>query len=554
MLVSEDISANAMPGICKMLERFILLYRMDTVFKRLHQKGWIQQLSKDHGIKGIGRAGADLYLKLKEGETPEGFEDFVFVDEVTPGQVLGYAATKTAQGIKQSVKKGTEDEAGAEHETIKSKKVESFKLNMQMDSIGLEPTFIQVGGGEGKYAIIGIKVVPFPVKSEPSLPQMLLDDRKVKFMMSYVHAMGRKATRLVFTFARKIPFLKDYIGGISGNPKKDVVWAMSEYKDDVFVLLNKMDLDDDLFKQTGGMRQLFRMGWNQIIVADDVNKRATFCMKEFKGLCSSVPYSFMYAAMGKEKVYENLEDIRRSSGPFYKLSNPKRLFGEAKVSDKLGLYLEEAREVQTLMEDMDFLTEDLKSFIAKLKPGKLEKDIKSMKDDKKAEAILKKVPDVPLSTVEKLATKVAPDFPKAYKLSQKVVKNSVPKLPDELANHFAAAIAIKGSYKSDDAIGDTKDVLRDATPILMRAAPHILVGTGLGLIWIKIALGMMGAGFMLPAGLILIIARAAHKIVKGETKLAKQQVKRGERAQKRQTSVDIAKAKGPRVPMVYVQK
>ena len=71
------------------------------------------------------------------------------------------------------------------------------------------------------------------------------------------------------------------------------------------------------------MKKLQSLGWGSIIVLDDVNKRATFCMKEFNGLCSTLQYSFIYTALGKDytKVYDDLEDVRRASSPFFKMNS-----------------------------------------------------------------------------------------------------------------------------------------------------------------------------------------------------------------------------------------
>ena len=83
------------------------------------------------------------------------------------------------------------------------------------------------------------------------------------------------------------------------------------------------------------------IGWNSFILADETNKRAIFCMEEFHGLCSSVPYQFMYSSLGSEhsKVYENLEDVRKSMSPIFRTSiNLAKLAGK-KVRESVDHYL-----------------------------------------------------------------------------------------------------------------------------------------------------------------------------------------------------------------------
>ena len=74
------------------------------------------------------------------------------------------------------------------------------------------------------------------------------------------------------------------------------------------------------------------MGWNSFLAADDVNKRVIFCMKQFHGLCSTVPYRLVYSSLGKEhhRAYEEMEDIKKSASPFFKTSvSIKRIVGES---------------------------------------------------------------------------------------------------------------------------------------------------------------------------------------------------------------------------------
>ena len=122
------------------------------------------------------------------------------------------------------------------------------------------------------------------------------------------------------------------------------MFASTKYKEDVFCLLSQQDIQkDEAFKDAGGVSKLFNLGWNSILVNDDVNKRTNFCMKEFGGLCSSVPHGYIHASFGKEnqKVYEKMEDIQKVTSPFFKTSvnAHKLLFKESLVEQEISGYL-----------------------------------------------------------------------------------------------------------------------------------------------------------------------------------------------------------------------
>ena len=55
-------------------------------------------------------------------------------------------------------------------------------------------------------------------------------------------------------------------------------------------------------------------------------------MKELGGVCSTIPYSFIFSSLGKEhsQVYQDLEDAARSAGPFFrkKSTTKRKLFSK----------------------------------------------------------------------------------------------------------------------------------------------------------------------------------------------------------------------------------
>jgi hypothetical protein len=83
------------------------------------------------------------------------------------------------------------------------------------------------------------------------------------------------------------------------------------------------------------------------MIADDVNKKVTFCMKEFGGVCSVVPYGFVYSSLGRDhsKVFEDLEDVKRSASPFFRMTARRtKVFGETVAYNQLTKYLDIVQE------------------------------------------------------------------------------------------------------------------------------------------------------------------------------------------------------------------
>lgn len=330
MLTDEGISDPIRPGICKALEKFILIYEMDAIMKIT---GWT--------ILGIGsklahqmvskqkRESVDL-LEAGAGGIKPGWQNYVDPDDEDESDDMfedeDSDKKKKATGPGKEVfniLKGLHD-------------IGTVKVDMPKDqSLSVEPTYVTVQTTIGT-RIIGVKVIPFPVKtSKYTLAELLTADAALNFIDTQVYKISRKAIRGFWALCRalRIPFIKDT--ALSGDPEKDILWAQSYHKRYVFCLLNYADFtQSDLFKNAGGILKLHSLGWNSFIAADGVNKRAIFCMKEFHGLCSSVPYSYIMSSLGKEhsKVYSDLEGLGKAASPFFRTSlSQKKLFSESNI-------------------------------------------------------------------------------------------------------------------------------------------------------------------------------------------------------------------------------
>jgi hypothetical protein len=242
-------------------------------------------------------------------------------------------------------------------------------------------------------------------------------------------------------------------------------------------------------------------------------------------MCSTVQYSFIYSSLDQSKVYEDLEDVRKASSPFFRMSKKSsRLLGECVAASKLEEFLEEGA----------YLQEDVKSFMNRLTPKALKHvsseiskaaKVKNVRKIKKSLMSLKP-PPISMEEIEKQAKKKVPNFKKSYELSKKVVRNSIPNIPEGLVEPLSALVAIKSST-SDDYVTATKDnlkmvVARLRSPDVQRQIKTekvlaVIVSTLFagGLLFSIVAMGTFLAGliFLLLVSILVIIQEPSEEIV-----------------------------------------
>lgn len=306
MLTTQNISSHVLPGICKALERFVLIYDIDHIAK----------MSKLGKILTIG--GQIAKNKLGVGES------LLF---------------ETDDEKREREKR--KDDIAYSLDLIKKNKVEIETPPNNILSV--EPTWVQVQTSFGT-KILGIKVIPYPVKTETNLGDMLLADLSLDKIDTLMYKYTRNVFKAVYAlargFAHKLPFMSDK--NLEGDPEKDILFASSKYKHNIFCLLSVQELEnDEVFRKAGGISKLFNLGWNSIILVDDVNKKASFCMKEFGGLCTSIPYSYLFSGFGKDAAtaFKSMDDLQKINSPFFsKKINPSSIFSESIVENKIIKY------------------------------------------------------------------------------------------------------------------------------------------------------------------------------------------------------------------------
>lgn len=210
-------------------------------------------------------------------------------------------------------------------EKRKSKTLSSAKIEMTDEkSISLQPTYAKIEvvleSGEKKYMMIGIKVLPYRVISEERLSTLIVNDIRLTGIASIITKLGRGLMRYLYGQYNKVKkfFRVDIIP--TGDPRQDIILGRAGFEGTGFVLLSKNeDIDQYLLNNISKMHRMFKLYWGNIIIADDINRNAHFCLKRFKGVCNIVNYAMMYQNLGQLKVYETLDDAQRQQSSLFKL-------------------------------------------------------------------------------------------------------------------------------------------------------------------------------------------------------------------------------------------
>lgn len=360
MITSSAVGENAIPGIAKMIENYLIAFSMDDVlrgiklqrrvnFKMKGRKLWMMEAKGDPldpetmgiGTKGTktkpekqkkhGWYGKAEYEKEKKEESEK---------EKLEKEKEEFKKEKEEFGVGKERAKLAKDKFEAEVKLAKKSKVK-IAGRPETKTLSLEPTYVPVETDEGQ-TIIGVKVVPMRVSSDAKLSYLILSDLRLGFIKRIIVSYGRKILRWVYSFTKRVQ-------SPSGDPRADILMDKTGLKGNAFVVLDKHhDIDEALVNQPKALQKLFGLSWGNIVIVDDIQRQAAFCMKKFKGICNIIPYTMMYQTLGQKDVYEDLEDARKKSGSLFKYrKSVTKVIGEQIAENK--------------MSDYYFLREDLKN-------------------------------------------------------------------------------------------------------------------------------------------------------------------------------------------------
>ena len=340
MLTSGSVSPNILPGIVKAVEKYLLLYNTDDILRHANNTSAGNIIATGaklaFGAAATAAATAAAGAVMKYAPSAMSSAQSAIDNYLSFGMGENLNVSEYTLKPQGSLKPQSDSEPKIPKITIQPER-SSVKPSLDLpksDAVSLEPTWLTVTTQKKGLQVLGVKVVPFRVKSGESIASLMNQDTQLKTLEFLSTKYGRAISRAFFRIMKKIriPFIRDR--ALSGDPKTDIIFAETKYGQNMFVCLNQLDLEnDEVFSSPAGVQRLHQLGWVSFVVLDDVNKRATFCMKEYGGVCSMVPYGFIFSSLGKEhsKVYEDLEDLKKSSGPFFNMrTNRKNTFTENK--------------------------------------------------------------------------------------------------------------------------------------------------------------------------------------------------------------------------------
>lgn len=335
MLTSSNISQNSLPGIIKAIEKYILVYNLDDVLNEAN--GMIRTILTT-GTRLVIQAGA-IYLVAKAGQMLSSSKQYdssnlFFLEQ---GGVSLKTPTQPMPPLPPN------QQAQKDISAIGTRQNIGVKVDIpRRDSISLEPTWVQINSEISGTKLLGVKVVPYTVSRDADIMDMISYDVGLTGFFRAVESSKRSLKSLVFSLMRglKIPFIKNR--ALTGNLDTDILVAGTKHGRNLFICMNSIELEQgDIFTKPEKVQKLHSLGWSSLVIADDVNKKATFCMKEFSGMCSTVPYGLLYSAVGKEhyEVYQNIDDVKHSSGPFFRLNSKRnKIFSNAIANERLERY------------------------------------------------------------------------------------------------------------------------------------------------------------------------------------------------------------------------
>lgn len=450
VLVSKSTSPNIVPGICKMLERYLLIYGMDKIFNKM-------------GVTDVKSAAVTAY------NTARPFMDQVTIEAKTQHQ----PSWDDDEDDDDNKKKGKEKDVGNKVDV-------PFKDTWT--AISVEPTWINITTKKSGTQLLGIKVVPFPIETSGNVIDAISNDKAAKWFEYVAKRYSRIVIRLIGMFLRKNPFYKP---AISGDPTKDILFAASEFGSEIFLSINKLDLPGSvLAKSPATMKKLYSLGWSSIVLTDDVNKEATFCMTEFKGLCSNVPYGFIYSTLGKahQTAYDTLDDAKKSAGPFFHLtSKAAHVLGEAYRNRKIAEYIVKRRKREIISEDVkEVVVSNSSSIFGKIQDIKISIESGNLKKAKQiADSAPQKMNEIERDINQDHETKTN------YEFARNVLGKTL-KVGPKVVNKLAAFTAMLAS-ETKNTKESTKEIIHSIYAALSSKTGKSMITAFLAMAWNIIA-------------------------------------------------------------------
>jgi len=472
LLVSNTISRNIVPGVAKVLENYIIVYGLS---------GLLDRVRKSSGVSGDYRIKLNKVIKTENIE--EHLPGFLYREIIEEQSGIGGSANP---GSKTATRGSTNVNVNINMPDDKKDKGKDASVRLDtfnMESISLEPTWMKLDQydreGNKSTGLIGVKVVPYAVKSDADLSQLLMYDNQVSKLQRLAILTGRNATSFLYrawmSVWSKVPLFGGRPEVVTGDPRKDILLKRNiisaGHAQDIFVLANQAELNDNFYASAKGMMNLQKMGWGSIMIADDVNRRVAFCMNELKGLCSIMPYTMLYQTFSQAKVYEDIEDAKRNASSIFKVARKPmaKIIGEGIAQTKVENFGSRNLPMfdSEFISEMEYIDENLSGFIKSMNPMKMKMALLNL-----TKGNVDKIPTVSNEKLVQYGMKINPEFRKGHIFAKKVIENSTPEVSEKMADVSATLCCVYASvFKSDNFMDGLKETLKRIIMLFRKFKP-----------------------------------------------------------------------------------
>jgi len=504
MIVSKSVNPNVLPGVCKALEKYLIVNKMDKIVdnvnKQAGSKKEVIKLAKGkltmESVEEIQEDRPKGSTVGKKGTTATGTRGQSSVGAGLPGTSSGQRAggrTVSAQADAEGGKGGMAWSAGGAGGTghgglaiavaptpekpkerpPEARATARFDTKIDSRAITVEPTTISIDTVKGTL-YLGIKVVPYIVNNDTSLIRLLMNDRYRSKASANVQWQTRRILKMMWGFANRfwkytvglfhqtgLVGQELYTGTLTGDWKKDVIIGTTKFDKNLFILVNQTDLKSDFLYDASKVKRLFKLMWPSLMVADEVNQRMHFCMDEYKGMCSVVNYGYLYA-LSRETVqaYEKITDVQRSAASVFRMKG--RLTNMIRDDIAYDKYLKYSRVnlvsesvgspiVSRVMKDIKSAPKKYKQIFNDMLKASQRRDMKGLMSS--ANKLGKFTID--FASLQPIMRAVDGNYDRVYKFTDKVFANSLPEIPSALRSAGASFLAF-ASLGADNPMSEVK--------------------------------------------------------------------------------------------------
>lgn len=218
---------------------------------------------------------------------------------------------------------------------------------------------------------VSVKVIPIVINDFSNIYNVLVDDFYSNKFSSVYRSTVRSFGSKVMSWAK--PIINAYSKVTMGNPDevnfwKDIIFRQKGFVDSstfknsargpkyqkyssAIVLMSADDIrgqEKNLFDNPRAVYKLFKMGWNSFGIMDDTEQKLTFCSYYESGMCTKIPYSYLFHSLKASDLFKEMEQLssftKRVIGSFKRVnykSLSEKINMNQEVADKINYQLNE---------------------------------------------------------------------------------------------------------------------------------------------------------------------------------------------------------------------